>query len=137
MLRYPAAERLNQPWTTSTSIAGWTFLFGVIPFSRHHLTIESIDEGTHTLVSNERGGLVKTWRHQLSTVPLGEGRCSYQDLIDIDAGAFTPIIAAYAKVFYRYRQRRWQRLARLLASSTANLDRSGNPPDSRGTGTEP
>ena len=117
MLRLRAAERLDRPWRVGDEIRGWTFLFGVVPFSIHHLSIESIDERNRTIVSDEGGGIIRSWRHEITTTPLGENQCRYVDRIDIDAGPMTPLVAAFAAVFYRYRQRRWRGLAPLLAAA--------------------
>ena len=119
LIRYPAAARLDGPWRVGQTIVGWTFLLNVIPFSKHHLTVASIDDETRTLVSDEHGGLVRRWHHTLHVEPIDDRRCRYTDTIEIDAGPLTAVVAAYAEVFYRYRQRRWQRLARLLAAADA------------------
>ena len=119
MLRYPAAERLDRPWRVGDHVEGWTFLFGVMPFSRHHLDVVWIDDDAHLLISDEHGGVVRTWRHELIVAPIDETSCRYTDRIDIDAGILTPVVAAFAHVFYRYRQRRWRELARLLAATVA------------------
>lgn len=117
MLRYPAAERLDRPWATGDELEGWTFLFGVIPFSRHRLRVTSIDDGSRSLVSDEGGGIVRTWRHELHVDAIDARTSRYRDRIEIDAGPATRAVAGFAALFYRYRQRRWRRLARLLAAS--------------------
>ena len=119
MVRFPAASNLDGPWQAGQTVAGWTFLFNVIPFSKHHLTIASIDDESRTLVSDERGGLIRRWHHTLHVESLADGRCRYTDTIEIDASALTAIVAGYAHLFYRYRQRRWKQLARLLAAVDA------------------
>lgn len=121
MLRFPAAEKLDRPWRVADEIHGWTYLFGIMPFSHHHLMIESINEFERTLVTSEHGGLIRTWKHRLAITSLTDRSCTYEDRIDIDAGVVTLVVAAYAKVFYRYRQRRWQTLARLLAASSPEI----------------
>jgi hypothetical protein len=117
MLRFPAAERLDRPWRVGDEVRGWTLLFGFIPFSIHWLSIESIDDQRRRILSDERGGMVRTWRHELLATPLGDDRCKYTDRIDIDAGVMTPLVAGFAAIFYRYRQRRWRALAPLLAAT--------------------
>ncbi len=49
--------------------------------------------------------------------PVGGGRCRYRDVVRIDAGPLTPVVAAVARAFYRERQRRWRSLAPLLAAA--------------------
>ena len=116
MLRYPAAERHGRPWRAGDDIVGWTWLFGVLPFSRHRLVVVRVDDGDRTLETNEGGGIVRTWDHRIVVEPHGD-RCRYEDRIDIDAGPLTLAIAGFAAVFYRYRQRRWRRLAPVLAAT--------------------
>ena len=117
MLRYPAAERLDRPWQVGDHLQGWTFLFGVLPFSYHHITVASIDDDARVVASDEHGGVIRTWRHDVIVTPLDDISCRYDDRIDIDAGVLTPVVAAYARLFYRYRQHRWRALARLLAAT--------------------
>lgn len=116
MVRYPAAERHAGPWRTGDEITGWTLLFRAIPFSFHRLAVRGVDDDARTLTSEETGGLVRRWDHVISVDAEGE-RTRYTDRIDIDAGPLTFVVVAYAHVFYRYRQRRWRRLAPLLAAA--------------------
>ncbi len=118
MLRYPAAQKLDRSWQVGDGISGWTFLFGLIPFSYHHLNVTSIDEIARVLSTEEHGGAIRTWRHDLTVTPLDHTLCTYEDVVEIDAGFLTPVVAAYAAIFYRYRQRRWRRFARLLSAVT-------------------
>ncbi len=118
MLRYPAAERCDRPWAVGDQLHGWTFLFGLLPFSKHRLTIESIDDEERRIVSDESGGLVRRWHHEIELTRIDDARSAYLDRIEIDAGVMTWLVAAFAHVFYRHRQRRWRRLARLLAATS-------------------
>lgn len=111
MLRYPAAENLPGPWQVGDKTVGWAFLFRSIPFSRHTIEVVSIDDDAMTLLTEEHGGLVRTWRHYVIVEPLEGDSCRYTDRLDIEAGILTAAVAAFARIFYRYRQRRWRRLA--------------------------
>lgn len=114
LLRMPVIANRDGEWHEGETVVGWVFLFGFVPFSRHHLQIASIDDGDRILRSREHGGLVRQWNHDIEVEPIDDGRCRYTDRIDIDAGFFTPVIVAYAKVFYLLRQRRWRTLAPTL-----------------------
>ena len=118
MLRYPKAEHARSPMRTGDEIRGWTFLFRVVPFSIHRLRVAMIDDTNRTLDTEEGGGLVRIWRHRIVVEPLPQGRSRYEDRIEIGAGPLTPAVAAFAHVFYRYRQRRWRTLAPVLAAIT-------------------
>ena len=119
VLRFPAAERIDT-YDVGDQISGWLLLFGVLPLSKHHITVESIDDATRTLQSDEHGDLIRSWRHRIRIEPLDERRCRYEDQIVIDAGPATVIVAAFASLFFCYRQRRLRPLARLLATVRAD-----------------
>ncbi|MFN3216880.1 MAG: hypothetical protein ACE367_10325 [Acidimicrobiales bacterium] len=104
-------------WGPGATVAGRLRVLGV-PFSRHRITVESIDDDRRALQSDEAGGPIRSWRHLITVdeVPGDPDRCRYTDRIEIDAGILTPGIAAFAHVFYRTRQRRWRSLAPVLAA---------------------
>jgi hypothetical protein len=116
VLTMPAIKHREDEWREGETVAGWVFLFGVIPFSRHTLHVWRIDDSAMTLSSRESGGLLRQWNHDIVVVATGDSRCNYRDHIDIDAGVFTPAVVLYARWFYRTRQRRWRALAMALAS---------------------
>ena len=114
LLTMPAIRTRNDSWQSGETVVGWVFLFGFIPFSRHHLCIASINEKTRTLSSQEKGGLIRKWNHDIVVTPVNESQCEYLDRIEISAGLLTPLIVVYAHWFYRMRQRRWRVLAKEL-----------------------
>ena len=54
----------------------------------------------------------KVWNHRVVMKPLENGYIHYQDEIIIYGGWMTGIITAFAKIFYKHRQKRWQLVAR-------------------------
>ena len=114
LIAFPAATNPADRWSEGETVTGWVLLFGFIPFSRHTLHIARIDETNRTLSSRERGGILRRWDHDIVVTGGDRGQCHYQDRIELDAGAFTPVVALYARWFYRARQRRWRALARTL-----------------------
>lgn len=111
LLAMPVIRRRQDEWREGETVVGWVFLFGFLPFSRHHLHIASIDESTRTLSSREFGGVITMWNHDIEINPIDAKRCRYRDRIEIEAGIMTPVIVVYARWFYRMRQRRWRALA--------------------------
>jgi hypothetical protein len=89
--------------------------FGVLPAWRHEIRVARLDDAGHEIRTEERGGPVRDWRHRITVDAEGWGATRYMDEIQIAAGALTPLVWLYAQLFYRYRQRRWRRLARRLA----------------------
>jgi ketosteroid isomerase-like protein len=110
-------EHEDTTWEPGTTMAGRLRVLG-IPFSKHRITLESIDHERRRLQSDEGGGPIRSWRHLITVEQVdGEpGRSHYTDTIEIRAGALTPAIVGFAHVFYRLRQRRWRRLAPVLAA---------------------
>jgi hypothetical protein len=114
ILSMPVIRTRTEEWREGETIVGWVFLFGLLPFSRHHLHVARVDDSSRTLSSREFGGLITMWNHDIKVEPIDAVSCRYRDRIDMRAGIFTPLIVAYAKWFYRIRQRRWRALAKGL-----------------------
>lgn len=118
LLRYPVVEGRTDPWQQGEEVVGWLWLFGLVPFSRHRLAVARIDEDSMLLTSDERGGLLRSWVHDIVVEPVDDRRCRYTDRVTVDAGWATLPVAAFAWWFYRVRQRRWRRLARELVQAS-------------------
>jgi hypothetical protein len=109
-----------EPWREGEEAAGWLLLGGVLPFSKHRIRVAEIDDRHRVLRSDEAGGLIRSWRHDIHVEPLDGERTRYTDVIAIDAGPFTLAVSAVAWCFYGERQRRW----RILAPVLDGFDRS-------------
>ena len=82
-----------------------------IPANRHTLHLTEVDDATKTIRTNEHGGALKTWSHTIHVEPTGDATCHYTDVIELDAGALTPIAYPIVNAFFAHRQRRWRKLA--------------------------
>jgi ligand-binding SRPBCC domain-containing protein len=111
----------NDPWREGEEAAGRLLLGGVVPFSRHRIRVERLDDRERLLRSDESGGVIRAWRHDIRVEPADDGRTRYTDVIEIDAGPLTAFVAAFAWVFHGVRQCRWRTLATILDA----VDRSG------------
>jgi len=87
-------------------------LFGVLPPFDYEMRCMLSDRASGTLVSHEKGGLIRLWDHHVTIQPLTASTCRHTDEIDIDAGAATPLVWAFASVFYRVRHARERQLVR-------------------------
>ncbi len=87
------------------------YLFGVLPIGWQDICIELLpNQGqTHRLRDNGCGWLVPTWDHTIEVEPV-EGGTRYVDRVKLEAGILTPLVAAFARRFYKHRQQRWQKL---------------------------
>jgi hypothetical protein len=107
----------TEPWKVGESGTGWLLLAGVVPFSRHRIRVVEIDDEKRLLRSDESGGVIRSWRHDIVVESLDVEQARYTDVVEIDAGLLTPLVAGFAWAFYRLRQRRWGVLAEVLAGA--------------------
>lgn len=92
----------------------WMLLFGFIPLGPQTVDIShgDWDGATVWVRDNGSGLLVRRWDHRIEMRAHGPDRTLYRDQVDIEAGLLTPAVAAFAHLFYRWRQARWRGLAR-------------------------
>lgn len=110
LFRLPALAGRTDPIRAGESVTGRLYVFHVLPTYRHSIQVVDLDNGARTIRTHEHGGILRSWHHILHVAPLDESRCRYSDTVSIDAGRLTPLVATLAVCFYRYRQRRWNRL---------------------------
>lgn len=120
LLRYPAVEGRSDAWREGEIVSGRLWLVGVLPIGRHTIRVARIDTAQRTLTSDEHGGLIRSWVHDIVLEPLDDHRTRYTDRVTIDAGWATWPVATFAWLFYKVRQARWRRLAPRLG--TPKLD---------------
>lgn len=98
---------------------------------RHTIRVVEADLARGVLRTEESGGAVRRWDHTIEVSSLDAGRTRYRDLVEMEAGVLTPVIAVWAQVFYRVRQRRWRALARRLPTAAGatpgRSERSAQP----------
>lgn len=121
LLGWPALSGRTSPVVEGEARTGWLMLFHVVPLHRHTIHVVRVDRQERRIETEERGGVLRRWHHVLHVEPAGNGRSRYSDTVDVDAGPLTPLVAGFGTALYRYRQRRWHRLARRhLQSASAD-----------------
>jgi len=109
---HPRDGRFPQKWEAREYRAGLR-LYGLLPVGEQVIGIEypasGAPVGGHVLRDNGRGGLVTRWDHLMLIAP-EQGGTRYTDRVEIEAGMVTGLAAAFARHFYRHRQRRWLQL---------------------------
>ncbi|HSL56804.1 MAG TPA: hypothetical protein VK866_03080, partial [Acidimicrobiales bacterium] len=123
----PARGR-HDTWREGEERTGWLLVGGVLPISRHRLRVERLDADARLLRSDEGGGPIRSWRHDIHVEPIDARTCRYTDVIEIDAGPLTAVVWAFAEGFYRIRQRRWRELARVLGAAGLTPAAPAGPP---------
>lgn len=106
----PIESNLPNQWQQGQTEKLRIMLFGFIPAWRHQISFKEIDDSRMGMLTHESGGVVSTWNHLISVKAVKSSSCHYTDDVEIQAGVFTPLIWAYANLFYRYRQKRWKYL---------------------------
>lgn len=101
-------------------------LLGLIDIGEQWINIEMVETGPNRfkLRDNGRGDLATKWDHMITIAPIAPDRCRYTDAVEVEAGWHTPFVAAFAWVFYRYRQNRWRGLVRSDFSQLTEASRS-------------
>ncbi|MGA1183790.1 MAG: hypothetical protein ACO3Z1_10420, partial [Ilumatobacteraceae bacterium] len=82
ILSMPVIRTRTEEWREGETVIGWVFLFGLLPFSRHHLHVARVDDSSRTLRSREFGGLITMWNHDIKVEPIDAVSCRYRDRID-------------------------------------------------------
>ncbi len=91
--------------------------FGFLPLGRQAMQIEhpAPEPGEQLprflLRDHGTGQLARVWHHEILIVPVTDQTCRYSDLLEIDAGLLTPPVAAFARTYFRHRQRRLKEVA--------------------------
>lgn len=116
LLGFRAERELPQHFGAGETYRVRLLFFGFVPAWWHEIHIVALDDQHREILTEEHGGAVKEWRHRITVDERGPWRSNYADEIEIAAGVLTPFVWAYAHLFYRYRQRRWRRLARTLSA---------------------
>lgn len=93
----------------------WMLLFGVLPLGWQAVVISLPEPSGEVRFLRDNGysPLIRQWDHWIAIGPDPSGTGTrYIDKVTIDAGILTPVVAAFARVFYAHRQRRWRALVR-------------------------
>lgn len=114
MLGFRGSDRWPELFSEGLQLDTRLVFFHLIPGWRHTLRLIRVDAEKLTIASEEGGGLVRTWNHRICLETRDSESCGYTDEIDIRASVLTPLVWLFAQAFYRYRQRRWRRLAASL-----------------------
>lgn len=86
-------------------------LWGWLPMGKWTMRVVMRDDENYILRSEEFGGLVKLYKHQLSIEPTGSHSCAYTDHLDVDAGWLTPLVfPTFEKMYQRRHDMRKARL---------------------------
>lgn len=115
VLRPLRGEQFSEHWTSGQTMLCRTFLFGLIPLGVRTVHFTQVDSAAREIHTREFDRLIHRWDHVIRVRPIDGEHCRYSDEIEVEAGRLTRLAAWFVGVFYRHRQRRWQRVARRIA----------------------
>lgn len=105
----PLADAQDR-WQPGATMRYRLRVFGVIPMGVHTIQVRVFDGDAYRVFTEEGNRMVPVWRHTIVLVPEGVGATRYVDAVEIGAGWRTGVVAWWARMFYRHRQRRWVKL---------------------------
>jgi hypothetical protein len=101
-------------WETNKEYAFKLFISGFIPFGKHYIVLEILDKESKIILSKEHNAIVKIWNHKI-LLEYEEGNITkYTDEVIIYAGILTLFVAIWAKAFYKHRQKKWEKISKIL-----------------------
>lgn len=101
-------------WEVNKEYVFKLFIYGFIPFGEHKIILIKLDKENKIILSNEHNGIVKIWNHLIILENIGDSEIKYTDEVEIYAGIFTFFTAAWAKLFYKHRQKKWKKISETL-----------------------
>ncbi|MDR1563334.1 MAG: hypothetical protein LBS74_00020 [Oscillospiraceae bacterium] len=99
-------------WNEGASLLFNLRIWGFIPLGTHTVFIKRIDEENLLIQSEEHNRHVPVWNHKITLTPLNNHATHYTDEVEICAGALTWLVALWANLFYRHRQKKWRKLCK-------------------------
>ena len=102
----------------------WLLMFGLVPFDRHSLALELVDEG-HRFVENSSSWLQRRWQHERVLADVPPAHCSVTDRLTIEPrlALAKPLVGVIVRKLFKHRHRR---LAERFGATQAM--RSEQPP---------
>lgn len=83
-------------------------LLGFVPFGKQWIVI--VPDAKYQLRDNGYSRLIRKWHHTIRIEDCGNSQTRYTDTVEIEAGLLTPLVYAFANLFFRWRQRQLKKL---------------------------
>lgn len=95
-LRPTSTNKEIKQWTIGKNYSFILYMYGVIPFGKHHIIIESIDSTSYVIQSRERGFLVPHWDNNFEVIHINDSTCILKDILTIQTKGINSIVTSYA-----------------------------------------
>ena len=115
MARFKLISNENiMKWELNKEYIFKLLIYGFLPFGRHKIILEILDEKNKIILSKEHNSIVKIWNHKILMENIEENKTKYTDEVEIYAGIFTIFVAVWAKIFYKHRQKKWKKISEII-----------------------
>lgn len=109
----PTGGQFPKIWKEGHTVSTKMLVYGFFPFGGlHFLYFEKIDQANFILQTREWDNTAKVWDHKITLKKISDKSIIFEDEIIIYGGVLTSFITWWAKSFYKYRQKRWQLVAK-------------------------
>ena len=95
-------------WTEGETIQFSLKLFGLFCLGVHSILVKQFVKEKHTIYTTESNKYVPVWNHRIVLKPTYDYLVTeYTDEVEVFAGWKTSIVAAWSRMFYKHRQKKW------------------------------
>jgi hypothetical protein len=103
--------QLPKQWQANEIYRIKLYAFGFVSLGWYDIKIEIDKDEKDVCIGRDRGHgqAINVWNHAIIIERRGD-KTRYSDEVDVHAGIFTPLVAGFAKLFYRHRQKRWKKI---------------------------
>jgi len=101
-------------WEEGRSFLFKMYLHKVIPIGKHTINVVKMDRVSREIDTNEYNKRVPIWNHYIKMEEISKNVTRYTDIVDLYAGLFTSLAAWWTLRFYKHRQRKWQKIAKMM-----------------------
>ena len=103
----PTSENKDiKSWVLNKNYTFYLYMYGFIPFGKHHASFETIDSENFKIQSKEHGFMVPHWDNYFEVIPLTDTSCVIKDVLTIQTTQINPIVSFYATGVFKAKHRK-------------------------------
>ena len=93
-------------WELNKNYTFVLYMYGFIPFGKHHVSFEKIDFDNLIIQSREHGFMVPHWDNYFEIVSLTDSTCKIKDVLKIQSTGINAIVSFYAKGVFKAKHKK-------------------------------
>ncbi|MDR2083868.1 MAG: hypothetical protein LBP67_02595 [Bacteroidales bacterium] len=107
---FKSVSKMPEKWEENVIYKFKLFIYGFIPFGKHEILLENIDQSRKEIQSKEHNKIVRIWNHLIILNETQDGKTFYTDIVELHSGIFTYFTALWSIGFYKHRQKKWNKI---------------------------